>query len=99
MNSLFFRLWFSLKHYQARGCAMNFTKRLTPIFSSTDHQPAVVNNESGIEQLRNRCQQLLAQADVNIDGSRPWDIRSTTTISIPKSLPYSPAETYEEILY
>jgi len=54
---------------------MNFTKHLSPSFSYPDHQPDVVKDKGGTEPLRNRCRQILAQAGVNIDGYRPWDIQ------------------------
>lgn len=53
---------------------MNFTKHLTRSLPSTGHQSTAVTKSGTSQRLRSRCQQLLAKADVRIDGSRPWDI-------------------------
>lgn len=57
---------------------MNFTKNLISS-SPTNYRDATVSKHRyNASRRRDHCRQLLAEADVEIDGMRPWDIHVHT---------------------
>ena len=54
---------------------MSFSERFFTISRFNNHLSSAQNNSLGSLNLEDRCRQLLGKADIQIGGSRPWDIQ------------------------